>query len=133
MFGSDFLDKIFWKYSPSSYMFCKPYLYMIHQCIYTLYIFMHAFIKVWTQFSWGRTKVFTTKPLWNFDKIEIKCRFIIFDIKLFKKFKLQHMFCFRKFIQMLQMKTWSWSLFNNLFTKIVIIYNYKIWRVQKRT
>jgi hypothetical protein len=28
-FGLDFLNKIFWKYSPSSYMFCMPYLYMI--------------------------------------------------------------------------------------------------------
>jgi hypothetical protein len=31
------------------YMFHIPYLYMIHQCIYTLHTLMHTFIKVWTQ------------------------------------------------------------------------------------
>jgi hypothetical protein len=131
MFCLEFFNKIFWRYSPLSYMFRKPYFYLIHQCI--LHIFMHAFIKVWTQFSWRCTKVFTTKPIQDLDKIERKCKFITFDIKLFKKFKLQHMFCFSNFIQMLQMKTWSQSLFNNIFMKIIIIYNYTIWRLQKRT
>jgi hypothetical protein len=44
-----FFNKIFRRYSPSLYMFHIPYLYMIHQCIYTLHTLMHTFIKVWTQ------------------------------------------------------------------------------------
>jgi len=70
------------------------------------------------------------KSLLNFFK---KFNFITFDIKLFKNFKLQHAFSFSKFIQMLQMKTWSWNLFNNLFMKLNIIYDYAIWRIQKKT
>ncbi len=44
-----FFNNFFWRYSSSLYMFHIPYLYMIHQCIYTLHTLMHTFIKVWTQ------------------------------------------------------------------------------------
>jgi hypothetical protein len=34
------------------------------------------------------------------------------------------MFSFSKFIQMLQMKTWYWSLFNNVLKNIIIFLKY---------
>jgi hypothetical protein len=43
VFGLEFLSKTFLNYSPSSHMFHIPYLYMIHQCIYTLHTLMHAY------------------------------------------------------------------------------------------
>jgi hypothetical protein len=49
--------------------------------------------------------VLTTKPLQNFISKEEKFNFIVFGMKLFKKFKLYHMFSFSKFIQMQQKKT----------------------------
>jgi hypothetical protein len=39
---------------------------------------------------------------------------ILTHVKLFRKFKLWYNFIFSKFIQMLQMRTWSWNLFNNV-------------------
>ncbi len=69
-------------------MFHIPYLYMIHQCIYTLHTLMHALSRFELKTTWRCTKVFTTKPLQNFDKIKRKFNFIIFNIKIFLKFKL---------------------------------------------
>jgi len=65
---------------------------------------------------------FNHQTIQSFISKEEKFKFIMFGMKLFKKFKLYHMFFFSKFIQMLQKKTWSWSLFNNVFKKIIIIY-----------
>jgi hypothetical protein len=131
-FGLGFLAKYFENIHHHRICFIN-YIYTWYNNVYTtLHTSMHAFIKVWTQTSWKCTKVFTTKPLQGFDKINRRFNFIIFSMKLFKKFKILNIFSFSKFIQMLQMKIWFWSLFNNLFMKIIIIYNYAIWRVQKK-
>ncbi len=129
----DFLTKYFEDIHHHHICFMN-YIYTWYNNVYTHYInqCMHS-SRFEPKTSWRCTKVFTTKPLQEIDNIHIRFSFIIFNMKLFKKFKLQHNFSFSKFIQMLQMKTWFWSLFNNLFMKIIIIYNYEIWRVQKKT
>jgi len=44
---------------------------------------MYTFVKVWTQDFMEVHQVFTTKAFQNFDETERKCKFIIFDMKLF--------------------------------------------------
>jgi len=57
--------------------------------------------RIENKMSWKHTKVLTTKPLQHFMKKNEKKKFIMFVMKLFKKFKLQHIFSFAKCIQML--------------------------------
>ncbi len=128
----DFLNKIFWRYSLHHHTCFVYHIYTWYINVYTHYVHWctHS-LRVQPQTSCKCTKVFTTKPLQFFDKIKRKFNFVIFDMKLFLKFKLKHTFSFSKFIQMLQMKTWSWNLFNNLSMKIIIVYNYAIKRIKK--
>jgi hypothetical protein len=55
--------------------------------IHITYINAHIHQSFEPKTSWTCTKVFTTKPLHDFDKIKIKFNFIIFEMNLFKKFK----------------------------------------------
>jgi hypothetical protein len=48
---------------------------------------MHTFIKVWTQDFMAMHKVFTTKPLQDFDEMKRRLNFIICDMKLLKIFE----------------------------------------------
>jgi hypothetical protein len=67
-------------------MFHISYLYMIYHHIMYINEYIHQGLNPKT--SWRCIKVFTTKPLQVFDKIKTKFNFIIFNMKLFLKFKL---------------------------------------------
>jgi len=107
-------------------MFHIPYAYMIHQCIYTLHTLMHAFIKVWTQ---NFMEMHQGPTLNNFKTlIKWKKKTLLFSTWNYLRnsnFNI-HFLSFSKLIQMLQMKTWLWSLFNNLFMKIFASHCYTL-------
>jgi hypothetical protein len=100
--------------------------------IHIMYINVHIHEGLNPKFHGSVLRSSPSNHFKSFDKIKRKLNFIIFNMKLLKKFELKHTFSFSKFIQMLQMKTRSLNLFNNLFMKIIIIYDYVIRRVKKK-
>ncbi len=122
-----------------------PFKHDIHVCVFiAIYMFVKYFCIKYIKAcihqglnprSHGYTLRFQppnhfTKPLWDFmqrsKSLNLSC--LAWNCLVNSNFNIHF---FYKMYSMLQMKISSWSLFNNVFKKIIIIYNNGIYNVKK--